>query len=457
MPKVWLKVGAAEAHCTQNQVTSVAQQLAALDSPQSRQAVAAATITCFVEETHAAIAQATMLPLSDLRHGTVCLRRAALQHLSDKAERDEALALLKSLDRLSVTAAELRHFSRGRLMQLAGSTTALVDRLNPWVVETSIQDEYHMVVPSPIVPEAGSVEADLMEIFGEHIQWTNVGGATSPAHFSISDDHEGTCCTTESHVDAQVPSKDGDAQLQSKDGDAGAGIGLTKESLSCIATQQGHFDEDIGGYDPVDECQASPRINNTRVGTTRTSKGGKPSWADCEEDSEEEHRSESEIVVDASTSDAAVSYTDATLPSEQAETIVSRKKRLSKSQRKKVKNAKSIPELDPHSPEYDDGVADALKDDGPCAYVLDAIQEVDERENTLPAESASEVAVVSCQAEIVQASEPDNANHPPVRDYTALRKVFCVKCGKCITSARSVEFAVKNQRVHCHRCRTDLS
>lgn len=66
--------------------------------------------------------------VSDLRRGACGLRNRVLK-LPNKAERNTSLATLKSLDRLSIAAAEVRHFSQGNLASFSRDLVQLLSVL----------------------------------------------------------------------------------------------------------------------------------------------------------------------------------------------------------------------------------------------------------------------------------------------------------------------------------------
>jgi len=145
MPKVTVEVGGVRAHCTPAQVQRVCAQLRAeaaeaghvacmahcaeeSDGEKPWRSDAVNAIVDFVEESHAFLAKGAGRPIPDLSHGINFYRRLILMRKAPGPERFELLANLKFLDRLSVVAAEVRHYSRARLQESARKNQAMVQK-----------------------------------------------------------------------------------------------------------------------------------------------------------------------------------------------------------------------------------------------------------------------------------------------------------------------------------------
>ena len=167
MPKVTVEVGGYKAYCSPSQVFEVGQQLASVTNLActSGHGLAADAITNFVVETHQAIANSTDATIPDLRQGVNHIRSLVLQKQQPKAERNADLAVLKSLDRLSIASAELRHFSQGHLTQTARTLMALMAKLRAGSNGT---------ITAPIDDSMGSVSSrhehspELFDLFGDN-------------------------------------------------------------------------------------------------------------------------------------------------------------------------------------------------------------------------------------------------------------------------------------------------
>jgi hypothetical protein len=94
--------------------------------PNAKLASAASEITSFVEESHHVLGNRLAGTTPDLRRGVHALRKCLL---ATEANDDRAamLTALKAIDRCHEVAAELRHFSRGRLTGLADEFVRVVD------------------------------------------------------------------------------------------------------------------------------------------------------------------------------------------------------------------------------------------------------------------------------------------------------------------------------------------